>query len=51
MSTPGWLPAIRMPQREDRISVVFLSEEDLAAEIAGLPDDEEDTGDEDAEDE
>ena len=48
---PGWLPAIRMPQREDRISVVFLSEEDLAAEIAGLPDDEEDTGDEDVEDE
>ena len=33
---PGWLPAVRMPQREDRISIVFLGEEDLAAEIAGV---------------
>ncbi|MDE2695179.1 MAG: baseplate J/gp47 family protein [Chloroflexota bacterium] len=48
---PTWLPAVRMPQREDRISVVFLSEEDLAAEIAGLPDDEEDTEGEDTGDE
>ena len=37
---PGWLPAVRMPQREDRISVVFLSEEDLAAEVAGVAADE-----------
>ena len=53
---PGLLPAWRMPQREDRISIVFLTEEDLAAEIAGLPDEGEegedgettdgDTGDE-----
>ncbi len=48
---PGFLPAVRMPQREDRISIVFLSEEDLAAEIAGLPEDEGDgEGEEGADD-
>ena len=47
---PGWLPAVRMPQREDRISVVFLSEEDLAAEVAGVAADEDaaDDGGDDA---
>ena len=45
---PGWLPAVRMPQREDRISVVFLSAEDLEAEIAGVADEDAEAG-EDAE--
>ena len=45
---PSWLPAVRMPQREDRISVVFLSAEDLEAEIAGIADEDAEAG-EDAE--
>ncbi len=47
---PGFLPAVRMPRREDRISIVFLSKEDLAAEIAGLPEDDEDGAGEDGAD-
>ena len=33
---PGWLPAWWMPRRQDRISVVFVSQEELAAQIAGV---------------
>ncbi len=34
---PGWIPGLRMPRRSDRISITLVSEEALAAAIAGEP--------------
>ena len=38
---PGWIPGLRMPRRSDRISIMLVSPDDLAAAIAGEPPDAE----------